>query len=235
MDYCFTLHRTRHPYLRVGRGQLGFLLPLLAAWVWILSLSACAAPPPSPTPQPPSLRGAGSPVLAPLWPQLREGFEKSRGEPVLWEWTPLASGQALRELDQGLLDFALITDPTAEERYSHFSFTPLASDTLALIVSPTLDLDTLSTHQIQGILRGTAQNWQDFGLEMEPIRLVIRDQDSGAFALLTQVWMPDHPITLAARVLPNDADIVAYVASHPGSIGFASLSAVDERVKVVAI
>ncbi|NOZ49524.1 MAG: hypothetical protein GXP37_05660 [Chloroflexi bacterium] len=210
------------------------LRPGLAVLLLMAIAVACAAPPVTPTPDPQPLRGAGSPILGHVWPRLSQGFSP-QPDTIRWDWTLLPSAQALRELEAGQLDYAMITDAAAPQPLPQWRSLPIASDALALIAHPGLGLHSISTAQIQGILDGSLQNARQLGLAAEPIRLVIRDRDSGAYALLTRHFLPQRPITLAARVLPDDDAIATWVSTHPGAVGFASLAALDPALPPIPI
>ncbi len=203
------------------RPHLGASLLLLLA----LLASACTAvqPPATPTPPPP-LQGAGPALWDALWPQLAE----IAPPPQSYRWQHLPGSLALKELVDARLDFAIVRSPAAPPAPDQWQITPLADDALALIAHPSLAITNVTSAQISAILDGRIQDASQLGLQAEPLRLVLRDRDSAAFVLIKQTLSPDRPITLAARVLPDDASIMAWIGKHPGAIGFASMAALQD-------
>ncbi len=187
----------------------------------LLVLTACARAPLTPAPVLAPLRGAGSAVVADAWPSLAAAFAQDHGGQIgIYE--PLPSGLALEELAAGRWDFAVSTDPIASERYPELSFTPISADALAIIVHPRIPLANLSLTQARDLFGGYVQDWSALGATSSRVQLVGRDEGSGARSAFTRVVMGDQPLALTALLLPDDAQVIDYVASHPGATGFAS-------------
>ncbi len=243
-------------------------LPLLCLGVLALYLlSSCARSPALPTPAPIPLRGAGSTLIAPLWPKLAADFNAAsaaaarlslRPEPssraqaeglrprgardeahqpdYLLSFTPLPSSLALDELAAGRWDFAFSADPAALARYSDLSFTPIAPDALAIVVHPNITLSHLTLTQTRDLFGGYVQDWSAFGQPSGPVQLIGREEGSDAANTFASRVMGEHPIARTLLLKPDDAVIVAYIAAHPGAIGYASVRAIgDAEVRIVAI
>lgn len=157
--------------------------------------------------------------MAELWPDLAAGFAQNRAG-LSYEAIP--SGLAVQELAAGRWDFAISTDPTAPERHPELSFTPIAADSVAVLVHPRTRLANLSLAQARDLFGGYVKDWSELGIEGGRVQLVGREEGSGARAAFTRVVMGDQPLALTALLLPDDAAVVDFVAGHPGAIGFAS-------------
>lgn len=208
----------------MGRGLVGLLLvgALLIGWP-----TGCARSPARPTPTPTPLRGAGTALLTPLWPQVVTGFGAAHpGYSLRYEALP--SGLALTELAAGRHDFAFSTDPTAPTAYPDLSFTPVAADALVLIVHPGVGLTNLTLAQARDLFGGFIQGWDELGADGGPVRLVGRAVGSGARATFVQRVMGDTPPALTTRLEPDDAAVLAYVRDHPGAVGYVSRRALAD-------
>ncbi|MCX7851762.1 MAG: substrate-binding domain-containing protein [Caldilineales bacterium] len=223
-----------------GAGGVGrrLISPVLAGLLLVGWLTGCARSPAWPTPTPTHLRGAGTALLAPLWPQVATGFSAAHpGYSLRYEALP--SGLALNELAAGRHDFAFSTDPTAAAAYPDLHFTPVAEDALVLIVHPSVDLTHLTLAQARDLFGGFIQEWGELGAGGGPVRLVGRATGSGARATFIQRVMGDVPLALTTRLEPDDAAVLAYVRDHPGAVGYVSrraLAAVpDGQVRVLRL
>lgn len=223
--------------------------PLSGAWrhrlplLWALALcllSACARSPAIPTPAPIPLRGAGSPLIASLWPKLAADFgaagTAARQPDYLLSFTPLPSGLALDELAAGRWDFALSADPTAPARHPALSFTPIAPDALAIVVHPDATLSQLTLTQTRDLFGGYVQDWSALGQPGGPVQLVGPEEGSDAANIFASRVMGEHSTARTMLLKPDDAAIIAHIAAHPGAIGYASIRAIDDAgVRIVAL
>lgn len=210
---------------RIGVRQL----PLL------LLLAACARGPSLPPPTPQPLRGAGSAVMAGLWPALASAFgQRLSGQSLSYE--AIGSNLALDELAAGKWDFAINADPTAAKRHPQLSFTPVASGSVAIVVHPRTRLTNLNRTQARDLFGGFVQDWSQLGAGGGRVQLVSREDGSGARAAFLSIVMGDRPLALTTLLLPGDAEVVDYVARHPGAVGFANTNAVRAGpVAVIAL
>ncbi len=196
--------------------------------------TACAPASPTKPPPPPRIRAAGAPVLARLWPQLTTAYNAAGGR-AAWDWALLPSLRAWQELAEDRLDFAIVADSVIGEQQPQWRYTPFVDDALVLIAHPDLGIEELSTSQVQAILDGSWQAANESDLATEPIRLVIRDKDSGPYQLIKQKLLPQRSITLAARILPDDDRIAKWVRDHPGAVAFVSMTSLPPDLSPIPI
>jgi len=216
--------------MAVGAGNAGAGRPDRRLSRWVLAwgivlwggLAGCARSPAWPTPTPIPVRGAGTALMAPLWPQVAAGFGAAYpGHHLSYEALP--SGLALAELVAGRHDFAISSDPTAPATYSDLSFTPIATDALVLIAHRGIGLSGLTLSQARDLFGGFVQDWNELGAEGGPVRLVGREPGSGARALFVRVVMGDRAPAPTTRLEPDDAAVLAYVRDHFGAAGYVSV------------
>ncbi len=156
-----------------------------------------------------------------LWPTLAAEFAQGRAGPTP-RYEAIPSGLAVDELAAGKWDFAISADPTARERHPDLNYTAIAADALAILVHPRTQLPNLSLTQARDLFGGYVKDWSELGAGGGEVQLVGREEGSGARSLFASVVMGERPLALTVLLMPDDAEIVDYIASHPGAVGFAS-------------
>lgn len=120
-------------------------------------------------------------------------------------------------------------------RGDHLWAAPLAQDGLALVVHPDNPLDTITTQQIRQIYQGLQRHWQGLASHPYGISVYSREDGSGTRAEFERLVMGQLRTTPNALVAPSSEAVLVSVAQQPGGIGYVPFSALDERVKVVAV
>jgi len=210
--------------------------PVFCAWLLATGLlAACAAgAPPPPTPTPVPLRGGGSPAVATLWPEMAASF--SAGRPALdLSFEALPSSLAVEDVAAGSMDFAFSTDPAAPGHHPKLAYTPIAYDAIAMIAHPGNAPEVLTLVQARDLFTGYVQDWSAYGLSPQQVLLVAGEEGDGARATFDTTVLGDQPLARSALLLPDDDSVVAYVASHPGAIGYASKAALKAGVEAIPI
>lgn len=171
-------------------------------------------------------------MIAELWPALAADFAQGRaGQTPRYEAIP--SGLAVDELAAGKWDFAISADPTARERHPDLNYTPIAADALVILVHPRTQISNLSLAQASDLFGGYVKDWAELGAGGDEVQLIGREEGSGARSLFVGVVMGERPLALTALLLPDDAEIVDYIASHPGAVGFASARVASSRLAAI--
>jgi phosphate transport system substrate-binding protein len=112
---------------------------------------------------------------------------------------------------------------------------PIGQDGIAVIVHPDNPITALTTAQVRGIYTGEITNWQALGGANIPIEVISREDGSGTRAEFESQVLGTRQTTLLARVAPSSAAMVTSVAMLRNSIGYVSMSYVDERVRAVSL
>ena len=112
---------------------------------------------------------------------------------------------------------------------------PLGQDGIAVIVNPKNELKGLTSEQLRAIYLGHLSNWSEIGGMDESITVISREDGSGTRAEFERLVMGTRQTTQSAQVAPSSTAMVESVAKIRGSIGYVSMSYLDEQVKALSI
>lgn len=187
---------------------------------------------------------AGSTSVQPLAEELAEAFMGENGG-VSIEVQGGGSGQGIKSIQDKIADLgALSRELKDEEKSIVADETVIAKDGVAVVVNPECGVSDLTLEQIQKIYTGEITNWIEVGGGDAAIVVVSREEGSGtrgAFTEITKVLSKDASgkemdlTTANAIVQPSTGAVKQTVASTPNSIGYISLGALDDTVKVLKV
>lgn len=112
---------------------------------------------------------------------------------------------------------------------------PIGQDGIAVIVHPDSDITALTTTQLRDIYQGWTSNWSDLGGRKSDIIVISREEGSGTRAEFESLIMGNRHTTSNAQIAPSSAAIVQSVARQPDSIGYVSMSYLNESVRALTI
>lgn len=112
---------------------------------------------------------------------------------------------------------------------------PVAWDGIAIVTSPGLMIEQLSTDQLRAIFQGRVVNWSQVGGPRTDITVISREEGSGTRAEFERLVMGERQTTQTAQIAPSSAAVIASVARQSGSIGYVSISYLDSSVQPVAV
>ena len=165
---------------------------------------------------------------------LGEAFmEQNKG--VTFTYNPTGSGSGIQAVSEGRCDIGLSSRALKdEEKASGLKETTLALDGIAIIVNPENPVSDLDVETIAKIYTGEITNWKDVGGNDAEIVLIGREAGSGTrdgFESITDT----KDACQYRQELTSTGDVIATVAQNPNAIGYASLSAVKDTVKALAV
>ena len=165
---------------------------------------------------------------------LGEAFmEQNKG--VTFTYNPTGSGSGITAVGEGRCDIGLSSRALKdEEKASGLKETTLALDGIAIIVNPENPVSDLDVETIAKIYTGEITNWKDVGGNDAEIVLIGREAGSGTrdgFESITDT----KDACQYRQELTSTGDVIATVAQNPNAIGYASLSAVKDTVKALAV
>lgn len=227
---------------------------IAAALCMAVSLAACGSAPSSSAPaantdstdtsastpasQTAELEGAvttgGSTSVEKVILAMQESFMNANpGVDVTYD--PTGSGAGITGASEGTLDIGLSSRALKdEETASGLVGTTFALDGIAIIVNNENTVTDLTLDQIKGLADGTITNWSEVGGPDAPVVLIGREAGSGTrdgFESIVGV----EDVCVYDQELTSTGAVIAAVAANPNAFGYASLSAVDEKVKAVTV
>ena len=154
---------------------------------------------------------------------------------VTFTYNPTGSGSGIQAVSEGRCDIGVSSRALKdEEKASGLKETTLALDGIAIIVNPENPISDLDVETIAKIYTGEITNWKDVGGNDAEIVLIGREAGSGTrdgFESITDT----KDACQYRQELTSTGDVIATVAQNPNAIGYASLSAVKDTVKALAV
>ena len=133
-------------------------------------------------------------------------------------------------VDIGLASRALKDKEKANGAVEHI----VALDGVAVVVNPDNSVTDLTVDQIAQIYKGEVTNWSELGGADQEIAVLGREDGSGTRSAFEEIVGVDGECKYTNEY-SSTGDVIGQVASNPGAIGYASLSAVDETVAAVKV
>jgi phosphate transport system substrate-binding protein len=139
------------------------------------------------------------------------------GEADIW----MASGPVTEEQAHSLKDLGDMHGPASEH--------VIGLDGIAVIVSPSNSLSTLTKAQVKAIFTGASKNWSELGQPAAPINLYARDSGSGTRRIFQEMVLgSDGEIAPLSAAKPegygDSAQLSEAVASDPHGVGFVGMA-----------
>ena len=112
----------------------------------------------------------------------------------------------------------------------------VALDGVAVVVNPDNSVTDLTVDQIAQIYKGEVTNWSELGGADQEIAVLGREDGSGTRSAFEEIVGVDGECKYTNEY-SSTGDVIGQVASNPGAIGYASLSAVegDDTVKILTV
>lgn len=132
--------------------------------------------------------------------------------------------------DIGLSSRELKDSETEQGAVAHV----VALDGVAVIVNPENGVADLTVEQIADIYTGKVSNWNELGGDDAPIAVYGREDGSGTRSAFEEIVGVEGECAYTNEY-GSTGDVIGNVAGNANAIGYASLSAVDDSVKAVAV
>lgn len=149
-------------------------------------------------------------------------------------YNPTGSGAGIQAVSEGRCDIGLSSRDLKEDEAKTLDSTVIAIDGIAVIVNNANPVTDLSIEQIAKIYTGEITNWKDVGGDDKPIVLIGREAASGTrdgFESITDT----KENCKYTQELTSTGDVIQTVSSNPNAIGYASLAAVKDSIKVLSV
>ena len=175
----------------------------------------------------------GSTSMEKIIGSLGEAFMEMNPD-VNFTYNPTGSGTGIQAAIDGTCDIGLSSRALKDDEAETLDATVFALDGIAIVVNNENTVEDLTLEQIKGLATGEITNWSEVGGPDAPVVLVGREAGSGTrdgFESIVGV----EDACVYEQELTSTGAVLAAVASNPNAFGYASLSAVDEKVKAVTV
>ena len=139
------------------------------------------------------------------------------------------TGGGVQGVSKGLLDIAAMQRPpkdTELEAAPSFVYVPLGEAGVAIMVHPSVTVDSLTSEQVTNILSGEITNWSEVGGLDKDIVLFVRDEEETSTGLLRDHVIGEITFSETTIILTSASDMISSIESTEYSIGYGTWSAV---------
>ena len=164
---------------------------------------------------------------------LTEGFAEV--EPgVTVSYDPTGSGAGITGAADQTLDIGLSSRALKDDEKADVEGTTIALDGIAIIVNNASKVEDLTVDQLKQMFTGEITNWSEVGGDDGEIVLVGREAGSGTRDGFESIVDVKDSCKYAQELTATGA-VISAVEANPLAIGYASLSAVGDTVKMVTV
>ena len=164
---------------------------------------------------------------------LTEGFAEV--EPgVTVSYDPTGSGAGITGATDKTLDIGLSSRALKDDEKADVDGTTIALDGIAIIVSKDSKVEDLTVDQLKQMFTGEITNWSEVGGDDGEIVLIGREAGSGTRDGFESIVDVKDSCKYAQELTATGA-VISAVEANPLAIGYASLSAVGDTVKMVTV
>ncbi|NPV07856.1 MAG: hypothetical protein HPY83_07840 [Anaerolineae bacterium] len=140
---------------------------------------------------------------------------------------------ALESLELGYVQAALTWGP--RPTVGEAIVVAIGADALAFIVHPSNQIGPLDKETIRRLFSGEVSDWWSLGQSLGAVRLISREEGSGARQILEEVVLEGGGLSSSTVVAASDGAVLDYVASTPGAIGYVPASNLREGVRALTL
>ena len=164
---------------------------------------------------------------------LTEGFAEI--EPgVTVSYDPTGSGAGITGATDKTLDIGLSSRALKDDEKADVEGTTIALDGIAIIVNNASKVEDMTVDQLKQMFTGEITNWSEVGGDDGEIVLIGREAGSGTRDGFESIVDVKDSCKYAQELTATGA-VISAVEANPLAIGYASLSAVGDTVKMVTV
>ena len=164
---------------------------------------------------------------------LTEGFTEV--EPgVTVSYDPTGSGAGITGATDKTLDIGLSSRALKDDEKADVDGTTIALDGIAIIVNNASKVEDLTVDQLKQMFTGEITNWAEVGGDDGESVLIGREAGSGTRDGFESIVDVKDSCKYAQELTATGA-VISAVEANPLAIGYASLSAVGDTVKMVTV
>ena len=171
----------------------------------------------------------GSTSMEKVMGMLIESFE---GNGIDVTYNPTGSGSGITAVLEGRADIGLSSRALKAQEQEKLVGTDLAYDAIVVVVNKNNSLANITTEQVKDLYTGKITNWKDLGGADAPVVLIGREAGSGTRDGFESVTDTKNACKYRQELTSTD-DVITTVGQNENAVGYASLSAVNDTVKVL--
>ena len=180
-----------------------------------------------------NVAAGGSTSMKNVIAALTEGFAEV--EPgVTVSYDPTGSGAGITGAADQTLDIGLSSRALKDDEKVDVEGTTIALDGIAIIVNNASKVEDLTVDQLKQMFTGEITNWSEVGGDDGEIVLIGREAGSGTRDGFESIVDVKDSCKYAQELTATGA-VISAVEANPLAIGYASLSAVGDNVKMVTV
>ena len=180
-----------------------------------------------------NVAAGGSTSMKNVIAALTEGFAEV--EPgVTVSYDPTGSGAGITGATDKTLDIGLSSRALKDDEKADVEGTTIALDGIAIIVNNASKVEDLTVDQLKQMFTGEITNWSEVGGDDGEIVLIGREAGSGTRDGFESIVDVKDSCKYAQELTATGA-VISAVEANPLAIGYASLSAVGDTVKMVTV
>ena len=180
-----------------------------------------------------NVAAGGSTSMKNVIAALTEGFAEV--EPgVTVSYDPTGSGAGITGAADKTLDIGLSSRALKDDEKADVDGTTIALDGIAIIVNNASKVEDLTVDQLKQMFTGEITNWSEVGGDDGEIVLIGREAGSGTRDGFESIVDVKDSCKYAQELTATGA-VISAVEANPLAIGYASLSAVGDNVKMVTV
>ena len=180
-----------------------------------------------------NVAAGGSTSMKNVIAALTEGFAEV--EPgVTVSYDPTGSGAGITGAADKTLDIGLSSRTLKDDEKADVDGTTIALDGIAIIVNNASKVEDLTVDQLKQMFTGEITNWSEVGGDDGEIVLIGREAGSGTRDGFESIVDVKDSCKYAQELTATGA-VISAVEANPLAIGYASLSAVGDTVKMVTV
>ena len=180
-----------------------------------------------------NVAAGGSTSMKNVIAALTEGFAEV--EPgVTVSYDPTGSGAGITGAADKTLDIGLSSRALKDDEKADVDGTTIALDGIAIIVNNASKVEDLTVDQLKQMFTGEITNWSEVGGDDGEIVLIGREAGSGTRDGFESIVDVKDSCKYAQELTATGA-VISAVEANPLAIGYASLSAVGDTVKIVTV
>ena len=180
-----------------------------------------------------NVAAGGSTSMKNVIAALTEGFAEV--EPgVTVSYDPTGSGAGITGAADKTLDIGLSSRALKDDEKADVDGTTIALDGIAIIINNASKVEDLTVDQLKQMFTGEITNWSEVGGDDGEIVLIGREAGSGTRDGFESIVDVKDSCKYAQELTATGA-VISAVEANPLAIGYASLSAVGDTVKMVTV